>query len=479
MKSTDGDTFKTRGGRFNPRDARDEMNLAEFPHSILGDRVPAGLKTIEFNDEFEDWKTGQIVKRRVCITGSDKFGLPSSKDEDVLLALLQHTRVKNDFSDPEVAFTKRELLEILDWKKTGWAYRRVEESLHRWKGVSVHYFNAWRDNGRKLWRDSEANGVIEYVKFVGSAGRPSRPEVEDADSQSRFIWNRPFFESCRNGYLKKLDFDIYRRLKRPAAHGAYRFLDKRFWYRSVWQFPLRTFACEKIGLSRDYDTGQLKERLQPALKELVAVGVIESATYSKQRRGEWIIEVQQKRAMPTEKPDNLPISDTCAVLVARGVSLRVAKTLAKRFAIEQITRNVALFDRLLKNCDPSISKNPPGFLVTSIREDIANQRIVHVGAAVSPTAIVPSRSHARAVAKSPPDRRPEIDAYWTTLDDEQRQTIEAAAFRSAKPLVAEGYERAAANGENHLQDIYRRTILDQFLVDHLAGADLLPIKTAR
>jgi hypothetical protein len=66
-----------------------------------------------------------------------------------------------------------------------------------------------------------------------------------------------------------------------------------------------------------------------------------------------------------------------------------------------------------------------------------------------------------------PDRRPEVDAYLKTLDDGQRQIIEAAAFRSAKPLVAAGYKRAAANGEGHLQEIYRRAILNQYLVEHL------------
>jgi hypothetical protein len=464
MKTTDAENSKTRVGKFNPGDARDEMNLAEFPLAVLGDRVPAGLKTIEFSDEYKDWKTGRAVERRVCITGSDKYGLPSSKDEDVLLALLQITRIKNDFSDAEVAFTKRELLEILGWKKTGWAYRRVEESLHRWKDVSVHYFNAWRDNGRKVWGDSEANGVIEYVRFVGGPSRSPRPGAPNDDSQSKFIWNRPFFE--------RLDFNVYRRLKRPAARRAYRFLDKRFWYRAEWRFPLRTFACEKIGLSRDYDTGQLKERLQPTLNELEAVGVIESATYSKQRRGEWIIEVQQKRATPTEKSDHLPMSDACAVLVARGVSLRVAKTLAKHFAIERISRNVTLFDRLVGSHDPSISKNPPGFLVTAIREDIVSQRIRRAGSATSlpaPSVLIIDRS--KAAVKSPPDRRPEIDAYWLTLDDDQRHEVEAAAFRSAKPLVAAGYERAVANGEGHLQGIYRRSILDQYLVEHLIDSD--------
>ena len=48
----------------------------------------------------------------------------------------------------------------------------------------------------------------------------------------------------------------------------YRFLDKRFYHKSRWEFDLTEFACEHIGVSRNYDTGQLKRRLQPAIEEL-------------------------------------------------------------------------------------------------------------------------------------------------------------------------------------------------------------------
>jgi hypothetical protein len=120
------------------RNGRDENNLAEFPLALLTDTVPEGQKTIEFQDSIRDWKTGQVINRRVCITGSDKFGLPTAKDEDVLLGLLQLTKIANDFTSPEVWFTKHQIIKLLGWENRGWAYDRVEESLHRWKGVSVH-----------------------------------------------------------------------------------------------------------------------------------------------------------------------------------------------------------------------------------------------------------------------------------------------------------------------------------------------------
>ena len=55
---------------------RDEMNLAEFPITVLADRAPKGTKTLIFRAS-----QGQLT-----ITGSDAFGLPTALDADVIVA---------------------------------------------------------------------------------------------------------------------------------------------------------------------------------------------------------------------------------------------------------------------------------------------------------------------------------------------------------------------------------------------------------
>lgn len=346
------------------RDGRDENNLAEFPLSLLADRVPEGQKSVEYQDTITDWKTGQMVHRRVCITGSDKFGLPTSKDEDVLLALVQLTKITNGFTSSEVFFTKHQVIEVLGWRNRGWAYERIEESLHRWKGVSVHYLNAWRDNAKETWKDSEAIGILEYVKI--SDGRQTKRERADG---SRIIWNKMFFESFRAGYLKKLDFQTYRSLNRSAARRAYRFLDKRFHHADEWEFDLRVFACEKLGFSRGYDTGQLKERVQPALDELVAVGFLEPPKYEKQARGIWKICVRKKADSVIRSETESGTCDMADLLVARGIAPRVAERLVKDYPRQDIEEKVRFFDALTCKKDARVLQNPAGFLVSAIRDD--------------------------------------------------------------------------------------------------------------
>lgn len=345
-------------------DGRDENNLAEFPLSVLSDTVPDGLKTLEFEDTVSDWKTGQTITRKVCITGSDKFGLPRPKDEDVLLALVQLTKIANNFTSPEVHFTKRQLLQILDWETTGWAYERLEESLHRWKGVSVHYKSAWRDNARGKWCDSEALGVIEYVKLTD--GR-QKVTGDGSDGQCRIIWNKALFDSFASGYLKRLDYGTYRSLERPAARRAFRFLDKRFHHKPDWEFELRAFACEKIGLSRSYDTGQLKERLKPALGELERIGFIAPVRYHKERPKVWRIAISKAEAKANA--ECVEHSELAELLINRGIAAEIATQLVAEFSAEQIRQQVAIFDWYATRNDKRISKNPPGFLAAAIRKN--------------------------------------------------------------------------------------------------------------
>src|SRR3954464_227790 len=75
---------------------RDEMNLAEYPLALLADRAPKGQKTIQYVNPHGT----------VTITGSDAYGLPTAADTDILIGLIQLTRVRNDFTNPKVNFTR-------------------------------------------------------------------------------------------------------------------------------------------------------------------------------------------------------------------------------------------------------------------------------------------------------------------------------------------------------------------------------------
>ena len=97
------------------RPGKDEMNFAEFPIALLTDRVPKGQKVIKFEDQIYDEKRKRIVTRRRIIEGSEEYGLPTATDDAVILALIQLTKLKGDFTQREVVFTRLELIKMLGW----------------------------------------------------------------------------------------------------------------------------------------------------------------------------------------------------------------------------------------------------------------------------------------------------------------------------------------------------------------------------
>src|SRR6516225_2775306 len=126
-----------------PTGGRDELNLAEFPIALLADRVPDGCKTLVFEDTVFDQQANELVTRRLTVTGSDAYGLPTAVDDEILVALIQITKLARDFTNRDVTFTRYEVLKLLGWGDDGVNYRRIEESLKRWMGVTLYYDKAW------------------------------------------------------------------------------------------------------------------------------------------------------------------------------------------------------------------------------------------------------------------------------------------------------------------------------------------------
>src|SRR5205807_1200511 len=75
----------------------DELNFAEFPLAVFSRRLGASQKTVEFEDDVYDEGAKQSVRRRLVISGSDRYGLPTPADTDVLLVLIQLTKHRSNF----------------------------------------------------------------------------------------------------------------------------------------------------------------------------------------------------------------------------------------------------------------------------------------------------------------------------------------------------------------------------------------------
>ena len=341
--------------------SRDEMNLAEFPIALLTERVPNGQKTLEFQDEIYDQKRKQVVLRKLTITGSDKFGLPTSKDDEVILGLIHITKQVNNFTDRKVQFQRSDLIKLLRWPDTGQSYRRISKSLACWLGVTLYYENSWWDKESGTWI---TKGFHIIDGFEIADGKTSGDGPQLSLLQCEFTWNEVIFRSFQSGNLKSLNFDIYCEFKYPTTQRMYRFLDKHFYRKARLEYDLTSFACEHVGLSRNYFPAKLKEKLQPALEELESIGFIETMTreerYEKTGKGKWKIRFQKKL---TAKAPEQPLPEAAeradaSKLITRGVTAATARELVAAYPAELIAAQVEVFDWMIAKKDRRIAKSP-------------------------------------------------------------------------------------------------------------------------
>lgn len=342
----------------------DELNLCEFPLAACGNRAP-DCKTLTFEDDIFDEGNQQPVHRKLVIAASDAFGLPTPADSDVLLVLMHLTRLSNGFSSPTVRFKRYQIVKFLGWNQSGRSYQRLDEAFNRWASVTLFYNKAWWDRDGKSWR-SKSFHVLETVDLRG--------RNDGDDGESTFTWNPVIFQSFVSNNIRRLDLNAYFALKLPAARQAYRFLDKRFHRAANLEMELRRFACEHVGLSRNYDNAQLRRKLQPAIEELESIGFLKPLSiekrYRQKCRGEWhVILTKNSKIKEDDGIEASPASQLIEKLVERGVHTATAAEVVAGRSVDYVEEKIALHDSLVKHRDGRAPKNPAGYLVTAIRDD--------------------------------------------------------------------------------------------------------------
>jgi hypothetical protein len=284
------------GNRDALYDGRDELNLADFPISVLQRQQPtddhgAKLDTAVYEATRYDRDARQRVQQRVTLETSSKHGLPTPADENVVLALLYVAKHTHGFADPVVPFAPRQLFRIMGWAPNSRSYDRLRQVLRRLKALVIRYENSWWDIGGRAYEAEVATGIVSEYRLARQVGGRKQPGAAPA---CWVCWTPRFQQSLSSGNLKKLDLERLFALKLPTSQRLYRFLDKRFYpphQPPVVEMDVYDLACGHVGLTRVANVAELKRRLAPAIAELEETGFIAKADpaerYQKVRPGVW------------------------------------------------------------------------------------------------------------------------------------------------------------------------------------------------
>jgi hypothetical protein len=422
---------------------RDELNFAEFPIAAVSDTVADNVKTLEFTDEIFDPSTKKPVARTLIITAADKFGLPTALDDEVLLGLIQLSCVKG-FSERKVHFSRYELIKLLGWRDESKSYRRVEESLYRWAGVTLHYRKAWWSKEEQCWVNETFHVIDQVTVFDRERIERRRKMAKDSPEKalSSFVWNDTVFQSFQAGYIKSLDFDFYKSLRSAIAKRMFRFLDKRFYHKGRWEFELRAFACEHVGLSKNYSNSELKRKLMPAVRELerrdFLAPLSEGERFVMARPGSWRA-VFVKAGTKVTALASADAERLVGELVGRGITRRSAEKLLARYPHLRVEEKLRLFDRVKSRGGEGGIRNRAGWLYSAIVHDYAApDDATPKRAAVSEAApAVPRADRAKdALAAAAASA---FQAFWSGLSPEQQVAFETRAVAAAPAFLRRQY----------------------------------------
>lgn len=267
-----GNSFAPHRPNTPPSSGRDELNLIDFPISVLQYQQPTdadGNRPDELVCVIRsfDRHLGEVVPRKLTRRTASKHGFPTPLEEEVLIALLTLTRLKNDFTSPRVDFRNSELFDLMGWPSNGNSSQRLSVALDRLKGLTLKYENAWT-KGKNQYEKEFTTGLLDSYQFVtqtaGIGGHQGR-------SQSWVQWASEVFADIQEGNVKELNTDRSFSLDRPIARRMYRFLDKYLEETPQFQMDLLTFAAH-VGISGTSHIGKIKERLMPGIRSLEAMG---------------------------------------------------------------------------------------------------------------------------------------------------------------------------------------------------------------
>jgi hypothetical protein len=245
---------------------KDELNLADWPISIsthqqiLKSTASDGKKIDYIEYLIPRSKQGD---QKVTLMAPAAIGLPTPRDEDLVIALIQLSKEQDNFASPTVRFLPATLLDAVRWPNNGTHLDRLEEGMLRLTAVTIKYELAWYDRG-----NTDLDDVVTMTGILAEAELLRRRRRLSNEDRSRIVWTPHFHGSLAAGNLTNLNLDLYFSLDRPTAKRLLRHLNKRFYgarERERYERNLTHLACGHLGMANNKD---LRRNLQRAIDEL-------------------------------------------------------------------------------------------------------------------------------------------------------------------------------------------------------------------
>jgi hypothetical protein len=277
-----------------------EMNLAEFPLTILSKRIPDDIKVIKYTDAIRG-KDGAVIKRAWTISPDVEHGFGSNQLNATLFALFQLWK-EQGFESPYIRFgSVYHLVKLLGLRPDTTAYERVRRDLNALIGFTIEAKNAFWDNELKAYVDATFH-LFDEVHFYhdGKGNQQALPfSFIKASDKLR--------GSVLAHALTTLDIDIAQFCTyTPAAQRLALYLSKVLYARTEHRRDVEALAHQFPIYAKRYK--DIKKILMRACDDLNAKGFPHLTSYRFEKkhngRGENII--FSRTRPPAQKQTTVP-----------------------------------------------------------------------------------------------------------------------------------------------------------------------------
>ncbi len=256
-------------------------SLGFFTPSTHKIRTPQA-KEVSFTRTHE----GKRERVSVTIAPSVLSSLPTTADQDKYLAfqkIITDRRRDGEAVRNPISFTSAELLRSLDRRvDAGKNYNDIESWLDRMTSTTVISKSAVYFAGRKSWATDRFH-VFERAVSIGQ----ELPDGTVADKN--YVWLSEWqLENINNNYVLPIDFETYKKLKNYISKALVPILQ-------VWLYTSQEEGafekrydefCRYLNVREYEHISKIKEKLSPALDELVSHGYIASWQIERASDGE-------------------------------------------------------------------------------------------------------------------------------------------------------------------------------------------------
>lgn len=243
--------------------AKYELNLAEFPVTLLSQSVPEGKEKIVYSDEI--MVNGKTVERTWTVTGRSDHGLPTGSALDVLFEIINLWK-EQGFKRKRIHIGGRyRLLQRMGSSTSARDYERLERILETLHGVHVECEQAWWDADTKKL---ESESFYLFPKMYTLKENP-----EDGQRRLPFGWIEAdpiLHEAVQNGNLLTINAQFFRELTSPVQKRLALYLTKMLRRQRKHRRDLMKLA-EQLPVSGEYPS-HIKQTLNRALDGLLDEG---------------------------------------------------------------------------------------------------------------------------------------------------------------------------------------------------------------